>query len=125
MKLATFLSIVGVIAILFGIGFLLAPAALLGQYGIVVADPHTILMSRFFGATLIELGILVWIAREIVDPLARRAIVLAGLIGNVAGFVVALTGQLNGAVNALGWSTVLIYALFAIGFACFQFGKTS
>jgi len=125
MKLATFLSIVGVIAILFGIGFLLAPAALLGQYGIVVADPHTILMSRFFGATLIELGILVWIAREIVDPLARRAIVLAGLIGNVAGFVVALAGQLNGAVNALGWSTVLIYALFAIGFARFQFGKTA
>jgi len=125
MRLATFLSIVGVVAILFGIGFLLAPAALLGQYGIVVADPHTIFMARFFGAALIELGVLVWIAREIVDPLGRRAIVLAGLIGNTAGFLVALTGQLNGAVNALGWSTVLIYALFAVGFAYFQFGKTS
>jgi len=110
---------------LFGIGFVGAPAALLSRYGIIVADPHTIFMSRFFGAALIELGILLWIAREIVDPVGRRAIVLAGLIGSVIGFLVALTGQLNGVVNALGWSTVLIYALFAIGFTYFQFRKTS
>ncbi len=125
MKLPTFLSIVGVVSILFGIGFVAVPAEVLAQYGIA-PDPHTIFMSRFFGTALIDIGLLVWLARNIVDALGRHAIVLSGLIAMVIGFLVALNGQMNGLANALGWSTVVIYALFAIGFACFQFApKTS
>jgi hypothetical protein len=124
MKLSTFLSIVGVVAILFGVGFIAAPAEVLTQYGIT-ADRYTVFMSRFFGAALINVGLIAWLARNIVDSLGRRSIVLAGLIGDVVGFFVALQGQMSGGVNALGWSTVLIYALFAIGFACFQFAPKS
>jgi hypothetical protein len=124
MKLSTFLSIVGVVAILFGIGFVAAPAEVLAQYGIA-ADRYTAFISRFFGVALINVGLVAWLARGIVDTLGRRSIVLAGLIGNVLGFLVALEGQINGLANALGWSTVLIYGLFAIGFACFQFAPKS
>jgi hypothetical protein len=124
MKLSAFLSVVGVVGILFGIGFVAVPVDLLAQYG-VTADRYTALMSRLFGAALIDLGLLVWLARSIVESIGRRAIVLAGLIGNVIGFVVALQAQLNGVANALGWSTVLIYALFAVGFGYFQFAPKS
>jgi hypothetical protein len=124
MKLSTFLSIVGVVAILFGIGFVAAPADVLSQYGIS-ADRYLVFISRFFGGALINLGLLLWFARNIVDPLGRRSIVLAGLIGDVIGFFVALQGQMNGDVNALGWSTVVIYGLFALGFAYFQFTSKS
>jgi hypothetical protein len=124
MKLSTFLSIVGVVAILFGIGFVAAPADVLAQYGIT-ADRYVIVMSRFFGGALINLGLLLWFARNIVDPLGRRSIVLAGLIGDVIGFFVALQAQMNGDINALGWSTVFIYGLFALGFAYFQFTSKS
>jgi len=124
MKLSTFLSIVGVVAILFGISFVAAPVEVLVQYGIT-ADRYTAFMSSFFGVALINVGLLVWLARNIVDPLGRRSIVLAGLIGDVLGFLVALQGQINGVANALGWSTVLIYGLFAIGFAYFHFAPKS
>jgi|HubBroStandDraft_3_1064219.scaffolds.fasta_scaffold78733_2 hypothetical protein len=124
MKLSTFLSIVGVVAILFGIGFVAAPAEVLAQYGIT-ADRSTAFMSRFFGGALINVGLIVWFARNIVDPLSRRSILLAGLIADVVGFFVALQGQMKGVANALGWSTVLIYGLFAIGFAYFQFAPKS
>lgn len=120
MKLSTFMSIVGVVAVLFGIGFVAAPAEVLAQYGIT-ADRSVALMSRFFGGALINVGLIVWFARFIVDPVGRRSIVLAGLIGDVIGFFVAVQAQLSGDVNALGWSTVIIYGLFALGFACFQF----
>lgn len=120
MKLSTFLSIVGVVATLFGIGFVAAPAEVLAQYGIT-ADRSVAIMSRLFGAALINIGLIAWFARFIVDSVGRRSIVLAGLIGDVIGLFVALQGQMNGDVNALGWSTVIIYGLFAIGFACFQF----
>jgi len=39
------------------------------------------------------------------------------------GFVVALINQLSGLVNALGWSTVALYLLFALGYGYFQFKK--
>jgi hypothetical protein len=122
MKLSTFLSIVGVVAILFGIGFVGVPVELLAQYGIT-ADRFTAFMSRFFGAALINAGLIVWFARNIVDSLGRRSILLASLIANIVGFFVALEGQLKGVANALGWSTVVIYGLFAIGFAYFQFAS--
>jgi len=124
MKLRTFLSIVGVVAILFGIGFVAAPAEVLAQYGIT-ADPYTAFMSRFFGVALINVGLITWFARSIVDSLGSRSIVLAGLIGDAVGLFVALQAQMNGIVNALGWSTVLIYALFTIGFAYFLLAPKS
>ena len=120
MKLNTFLSIVGIVAILYGAAFVTIPVALLAQYGIT-ADPRMVLISRLFGAALINLGLLLWFARNTVDSQARKAIVLAGLVGDLVGLVAALQGQLRSLANALGWSTVLIYALFAIGFAYFQF----
>ncbi len=82
-------------------------------------------MTRFFGVALITVGLIVWFARMIADGVGRRAILLGGLIGDVIGFVVALQGQLNGLTNAVGWSTVLIYGVFALGFAYFQFGTRS
>jgi hypothetical protein len=121
MKLSTFLSIVAVVAVLFGIAFVLAPVETLAPYG-VVADRNTAIMGRFFGAALLTVGLIAWFARPITDSVGRRAILIGNLIGDVVGFIVALQGQLNGVTNALGWSTVVIYGVFALGFACFLFG---
>jgi hypothetical protein len=38
--------------------------------------------------------------------------------------VVALTGQFWGVVNALGWSSVVIYGLLLLGYGSFIFGKS-
>jgi hypothetical protein len=65
--------------------------------------------------------VLTWSVRNAPDSEARRAILLALLVGDAVGFIVALIGQLGGVVNALGWLTVVIYLLLAIGFAYFRF----
>ncbi|MDE3091789.1 MAG: hypothetical protein KGJ80_20645, partial [Chloroflexota bacterium] len=59
------------------------------------------------------------------DSQALTAILLANLVGDALGFVLALLGQLAavGGINQLGWSTVVIYLLLALGFAYFQFVK--
>jgi hypothetical protein len=44
-------------------------------------------------------------------------------VGFAVGLVATVLGQLSGAVNALGWSTVVIYALFTLGYGYFQFMK--
>ena len=127
MKLSALLSISGVVSILFGIGFVAVPVAMLAQYCQCGAppDPHLIFVARLYGAALIQIGVLAWFARNIVDSLGRGAIVLAGLVGMGIGFIVALHGQMHGVMTTLGWSTVVIYALLAIGFAYFQIAPKS
>lgn len=116
MRLNTLLLIAGLLALVFGLGFLLAPGALLPLYGIETAA-GTVLMSRFFGVALVNLGLAVYLLRDVREPAAQRGLVLAGVVGSAAGLAVALLGQFGGLVNAMGWSTVAIYGLLLLGYA--------
>jgi len=122
MKLETFLTIAAVIAIVFGLAFVAVPALMLTQYGIV-ATPAVVIMARFFGATLLNLGLVLFLARRVTEPAIRLGIARGSLIGAVVGLLVAIHGQRIGAVNALGWSSVAIYVLLTLGYAYFVFEK--
>jgi hypothetical protein len=121
MKLETFLTIAAVIAIAFGLAFFVAPARVLTQYGIA-ADTAVVIMSRFFGATLLNIGFVLFLARRVTEPAIRMGIVRGSLIGAMIGLIVAIHGQRIGAVNSLGWSSVVIYGLLTLGYAYFAFG---
>ena len=122
MKLGNLFVVNAVIAGLFGLAFVFAPAQLLAQYGLVV-DAGFGLVAQLFGAALVGYAILTWLVRKVGDSEARRAIVLALFISDGVAFVLALMAQLKGLVNTLGWSTVAIYLVLALGFAYFQFTK--
>jgi hypothetical protein len=94
MKLSTFLSIVAVVAVLFGIAFVLAPVETLARYG-VDADRNTAIMGRFFGAALLTVGLIAWFARPIADSVGRRAILIGNLIGDVVGLSSRCKGNLT------------------------------
>ena len=120
MKLTTFLIINAIIAVVFGLGFVLFPGQVTSLYGPEASAPLEY-VGQLFGAALLAFAALTWFARNAPDSEARRAILLALFVGDSVGFVVALIGQLGGVMNALGWSTVAIYLLLAIGFYYFRF----
>ena len=122
MKFSTFTVIYTVVSAVFGLGFVLMPGQLLLIYG-VEPDAALRLIGQFFGAAIISLAILAWLVRNLSNSEARQAIVLALFVGETLGFVMALIGQLNGILNALGWSVVVVYLVFALGLAYFQFFK--
>ena len=124
MKLGNLFAVNAVIAGLFGLSFVFAPARVLAQYGLTV-DAGFGLVAQLFGAALIGYAILTWQVRKTTDSDSRRAIVLALFISDGVAFVLALMAQLKGVVNSLGWSTVAIYLLLALGFAYFHFAKPS
>jgi len=124
MKLSTLMVINAIVAFLFGLSFVFVAGTLLSFYGITLS-PGGLVVARLFGAALLGYAVLTWFARKAEESEARRAIVLALFIGDAVGFIMALLGQLSGAVNALGWSTVAIYLLLALGFGYFQFVKPS
>ena len=122
MKFSTFMVIYALVSAVFGLGFVLMPGQLLPIYG-VEPDAALRLIGQFFGAALLSLALLSWLARNLSDSESRRAIVLALLVGEAIGFIFALIGQFNGILNVLGWSVVVVYLIFTLGLAYFQFSK--
>ena len=124
MKLSTFMVITAIVAFLFGLAFLLVAGTLMSFYGVSLS-PGGLIVARLFGAALLGFAVLTWSARNAEESEALRAIILALFISDAIGFIVALIGQLAGVLNALGWSTVIIYLLLALGFGYFQFMNRS
>ena len=124
MRLRTLLLVAGLLALIFGAGFLFIPQTLLPLYGLQ-SDPDTMIMSRFFGVALVNLGAALYLIRDVQEAPAQRALVVAGVIGSVAGLAVALAGQLGGVVNSMGWSTVVIYGALLLRYSSFLRSRPS
>ena len=122
MKLSLLMTIKAVLTLVFGISFVLIPAQLMSIYNIAL-DPAGMFVAQLLGASFIVIALMLWFARNSEESTALKAIVLAVFIGDSVGFVVALIGQLSGVGNDLGWSTVALYLVLALGFGYFQFIK--
>lgn len=124
MKLSTLFTINAIVAFVFGLAFVLVPETSISLYAITLS-PGGVIITRLLGAAILGYSVLTWLSRNAEESEARQAIVLTMVISETIGFIVALLGQLSGVVNALGWSTVAIYLLLALGFGYFQFMKPS
>ena len=124
MTLRNFLMVASVLAFGFGLGFVLIPQQLTSLYNITL-DPGGVFVAQLFGAALFGFGVLNWMTRSVREPQTLRVVVLANLVGDGIGFIISLLSQLAGVggVNQLGWSTVAVYLVLALGFAYFQFVK--
>jgi len=123
MKLSTFMAIAAVVAGLFGLGFVFVPEQLMSFYG-RTPDAGAIYMAQLFGSALVGIATILWLCKNAEASPMLQAILLGLFVTEGIGFVVALKNQLGGVVNALGWSTVIIYLLFALGFGYFRFFKS-
>jgi hypothetical protein len=108
------LTIYAVIAVVFGLAFVLVPARTGLIYG-VPPDAHTALALRFFGSALIGLAVVYWFAKDFPNWEAVRGVLIASVVSDVVGVVVNLFGTFRGYLNGMAWSTTLIYALLLIG----------
>jgi hypothetical protein len=122
MSLATFFVIRAIVALLFGIPLALAPAALVSTYGLTT-DAVGVLMARQVGATLIGIGVLCLASRRTTELKSLQGITLGLFIGDSAGFITSLVGQLSPGASPLHWVNVLIWLLLALGFAYLRFVK--
>ncbi len=120
MKLLMILN--AIFALLFGLGFLLAPESLLSAYG-ATTDAELVQMARFFGSAMLGYALLTWLARNSQESETRQAIILSLIFSFTVGFIVALRGQLSGVVNTLGWFTVALYLFFVLGYGYSLFAK--
>ncbi|MGD2158048.1 MAG: hypothetical protein PVG32_14325 [Anaerolineales bacterium] len=124
MTLKNWMSVKAVICVLFGLGFVFIPETVASLYGMSTND-SSILMARFFGQAFFLLGILLWLARNTSELATQRAFSISVFVGDIVGFVIAIMAQLSGAMNALGWLTVVLYLVLALGFGYFLIATPS
>ena len=122
MRLRTFMAIAAVLALVFGLAFILIPAQLMSLYGVTL-EAGGQWVGRYLGSAFLGIGALTWLARNATQGEALRAIVLGDFVTSATGLVVAVLHGIYGPGNALLWSTVAIYLFLTLGFGYFQFVK--
>jgi hypothetical protein len=93
-----------------------------GSWYDITLDSDGVMMSRFFAALLIGIGLILWLCKN-ADWALLKVVTLSLCIADTIGFIVALVGQLTGIMNALGWIIVAIWFLLALGLGYFRFIK--
>jgi uncharacterized protein YjeT (DUF2065 family) len=108
------LTITAVVAVLYGLGFVLIPDAVNAIYG-VPSNPHTSLYTRFFGSALLGFGVINWLAKDFRSWEAIRGVLIGIVVTTGIGGVIALFAVVTGLSNAMTWTSVLVYALLFVG----------
>ena len=108
------LTISAVLAVLYGLAFVLMPTQMAAIYG-GPPEPHVAVNLQFFGSALIAFGVVQWFAKDFRDWDAVRGVLIANVIGDVVGGGVNVLGTFQGLLNGMAWSSTLIYLLLLVG----------
>jgi len=99
--------------LVFGLFLLVAPGVLFRVLGGNLSSAG-MFAAREYGAAMIGILLLTYLARNISATDARRAILVDLLVYDAIGVVITVIAILSHVLNALGWGIVIVYLLFAI-----------
>jgi hypothetical protein len=122
MQRDSFMALATIVAAVFGLAFLIAPAQLTSLYGVTLT-PATEVLGRIAGSTILAFAIVYWGARHGGGAEAWKAVMVAGLVANGLDCLIMLHAAWTGLVNSYGWAQAVMNGLLALGFAWFTFGK--
>ena len=122
MKLSNLFVFNSVVALVYGIGSVVMPVYMLSLHG-MTQGPTEALVGQFMGVSMIAIGLMTWLSRNITDSGSKKAIITGLLISDIIGFIVVLLGMLSNLMNALGWVAAGIYLVLTLGYAYFRFFK--
>ncbi len=131
MKLRNLFLVNTIVALIFAAGLLLAPKTMLNLFGLNVgaAAKYNLivnLVAQLLGAAMVVPGLLSWFASSMQEMDARRSVAVTLFVFSIIGFGVSFfVGMLPKVMSAAGWSIVVLFLFFAVGFAYFLFLKPS
>ena len=110
------------LAVVLGLGFLIVPNRILGQFG-VDGYAATKLLSQFFGTAMLGLGLLLWFAKDVTDANLQKGMGIALLVGAVGGLFITVMGTTSGVLRANWWMALVVYAILGAAYAYLLFQK--
>jgi len=115
MKIRAWMGVKAVVSLITGLGFLLVPAAALLLLG-AETDAAGLAISRFFGATMFLVGLILWLTRSVHEAHYLRMLASAVFVGDALAVIVAVRETLSGTINAFGWVIAALYLVFCLAF---------
>ena len=112
-----------VVEAIFGIGFIFAPALLMGPMGVTLDETSTT-FARMLGSALISFPVLLFFARKSDKSEFKKGVVYSMLIYLLISTIILLITQLNGLMNAMGWSIVILHLVFTLWFGYFLINRS-
>ena len=122
MKLKHVFIFNSVIALVYGISSVALPTTIMSMHD-MSTNATGVLLGRLFGVSLIGIGLVTFLVRDVTDTKVSHSIALGLLVSDVVGFVVSLLAMFAGLMNALGWLPVGMYLLLVLGYGYFRFIK--
>ena len=123
MTLTNLFRLHAILAAIYGIGLLLAPQSIVGLLSPLPLNPVGTDIARLFGAALILVMFIAWGASYLMHWPSRWMVAGGLLVYTALGAVISTWGQLAGNWNLLGWSTIISYLIFVLGYGYFLFVK--
>jgi type VI protein secretion system component VasK len=108
-----FLTLLAVLALIFGLAFVVAPANFGDLIGLE-SSASMVTVARMMGAAMLAWGLILWSARHFQEE-AQAAILQATGVADAAGAASAFVACLTDAMNAYGWVIAVILLLAAMG----------
>jgi len=109
-----------IIAIVFGLGFLLIPNAMGRFYGLTIQEPY---IYRLLGGAMLGFAVSSWMAYNSTEWESVRILVFMETIWTVLGAAVMLYALLFAAFPVLGWLNAVIFMVFAAIFGWYFFHR--
>ena len=104
-----------IVEAIFGIGFLFVPGLMMDPMGVTLDETSTT-FTRLFGSLIISIPVLLFFARKSASSEFKRGVVYCIFIYLLASTIILLITQLNGLMNTMGWSIVILHLVFMLWF---------
>jgi hypothetical protein len=120
MNSRTFMSVVAGVSVVTGLAALLAPGQISSFFGVTLDDVG-VSLDRLLGAAYLGFGATVWLARDVRDAAAQRAIALGNFVSWGLSLVVTVMAVATGLAGTLAWSLAAMAVVFTAGWGFFAF----
>jgi hypothetical protein len=104
-----------IVEAIFGIGFLFAPALLMGPMGVTL-DETSATFARLLGTLILSIPVLLFFARKSTSSEFKKGVVYSVFIYLLLSTGLLLITQLKGLMNTMGWGIVILHLAFMIWF---------
>lgn len=119
MRLSTFLTIKGLISLVFGLGLVIVPAEVGKLYGMKI-DDVSMYLANFLGGMMVCVGMACLLFRRMEGD-AARALTMSFFVGDAVACLAGLVYQLKPVATTTGWVNVILFFLLAAGLAYYRF----
>ncbi|MBC7003426.1 hypothetical protein BIZ37_12745 [Photobacterium sp. BZF1] len=110
----TFLTLHGIIYLVFAIALFFAPNQMWPMYGVEINDQYAYFLSQHTSIFLGGIAAVSLLLRDIEQGITARKLFIALLINNVLGVIITVYAGISGIFVGFGWSDPAFFTLLSV-----------